>query len=186
MNFLIAGLGNIGIEYDQTRHNVGFMALDFFAKKHNLSFSTDRLASVASFKFKGKNIHFIKPTTFMNLSGRAVSYWMMQHKVPIENILVLCDDLNLPFETIRIRAKGSSGGQNGLNNINEILATENYSRMRIGIGNDFPKGRQVDYVLGRFSMEQSEKIPLLFEKTTDAILSFCTEGIGQAMTKYNK
>lgn len=186
MNYLIAGLGNIGLEYDQTRHNVGFMALDFFSKKHNITFETDRLASISLLKFKGRQIYLIKPSTFMNLSGRAISYWMLQHKISIENILILCDDLNLPFDTIRIRAKGSSGGQNGLNNINEILCTENYARMRIGIGNDFAKGKQVDYVLSRFSAEQSQKIPLLFEKTTDAILSFCTEGIEQAMTKYNK
>ena len=128
----------------------------------------------------------IKPSTFMNLSGRAVSYWMQTLKIPIENILIVCDDLNIPFGATRMRGKGSSGGQNGLNNINELLATENYARMRMGIGNEYAKGRQVDYVLGRFSKEQFDELPFIMDHVGDAILSFCTEGLANAMNKYNK
>ena len=186
MNYLIAGLGNIGLEYELTRHNIGFLVLDKLAEKHGLKFDTDRLAMKTELKFKGRNITLIKPTTYMNLSGRAVSYWMQTNKIPLENILVLCDDLNLPFATTRMRGKGSSGGQNGLNNINEILATENYARLRIGIGNDYPKGRQVDYVLSRFNNEQFKEMPFLLDHACDASLSFCTEGLLNAMNKYNK
>lgn len=184
-NFLIAGLGNIGPEYERTRHNIGFMVANQIASSHNLSFDTDRLAQIGLLKHKGKNIYIIKPTTYMNLSGRAVAYWMHIHKVPIENLLVMCDDLHLDFAAIRIRTKGSSGGQNGLNNINEILLTENYTRMRLGVGNDFAKGRQSEYVLGCFSTEQAKILPEMLAKAADAALSFCLEGPSICMNKFN-
>ncbi len=184
-NFLIVGLGNIGAEYERTRHNIGFMAVDTLALNHKISFETDRLAQTALLKYKGKNIHIIKPTTFMNLSGRAVSFWMQINKIPTENILVICDDLHIDFGAIRIRAKGSSGGQNGLNNINEILLTENYARMRLGIGNEFAKGRQSDYVLGCFSAEQNKDLPIILQKASDAVLCFCLEGVNNCMNKFN-
>lgn len=184
-NYLIVGLGNIGAEYELTRHNIGFMALDKFALKHNLKFETDRLASICELNYKGKKIHIIKPNTYMNLSGRAVGYWMQILKIPIENILVICDDLNLSFGILRMRGKGSSGGQNGLNSINELLGTENYARLRMGVGNDFAKGRQAEYVLSRFSNSQQLELPFVIDRASDAAISFCTEGIGNAMNKYN-
>lgn len=185
MNYLIAGLGNIGPEYELTRHNIGFLTVDRLADKHSLKFDTDRLAYKTELRHKGKNIHIIKPTTFMNLSGRAVAYWMQALKIPLENLLVVTDDLNLPFGKIRMRSKGSSGGQNGLNNINEVLGTENYARLRLGIGNEFSKGRQVDYVLGRFTSEQFAELPAIMDTASDAIVSFCLEGVNNAMNKYN-
>lgn len=185
MNYLIAGLGNIGPEYELTRHNIGFLALDYIAEKQKASFSLEKLAMKTDFSFKGKTFHLIKPTTYMNLSGKSVAYWMQLLKIPQERILVICDDLNLPFGALRMRAKGSSGGQNGLNNINEILGSEVYARLRMGIGNDYPKGQQVNYVLGRFSPAQFEELPFIFDKTTEAILSFGLEGVERAMNKYN-
>jgi peptidyl-tRNA hydrolase, PTH1 family len=186
MNYLIVGLGNIGATYQLTRHNIGFMIIDKLAESQKVGFSTEKLAIKSEFKYKGHQIHLIKPTTYMNLSGKSVNYWLSILKIPIENLLVICDDLNLPFGTIRMRAKGSSGGQNGLNNINEAIATENYARLRFGIGNDYPKGKQVEYVLSRFSNEQMDELPLTMDKATEAIISFCVEGIGLAMTKFNK
>lgn len=185
MNYLIAGLGNIGPEYELTRHNIGFLCIDQFADKHNAKFEVNKLAYKAEFKFKGKNIHLIKPTTYMNLSGKAVAYWLKELKIPLENVLILTDDLNLPFGKVRMRAKGSSGGQNGLNNINEVLQTENYARLRIGIGNEYAKGHQIDYVLSRFSQDQFKEMPFLMDRVADQTLSFCMEGIAVAMNKYN-
>ncbi|MFN0049547.1 MAG: aminoacyl-tRNA hydrolase [Cytophagales bacterium] len=185
MNYLIVGLGNIGAEYELTRHNIGFLSVDQFAEKNKVVFEVDRLAYKADFKHKGKTIHLIKPTTYMNLSGKAVGFWIKELKIPLENLLVITDDLNLPFGKMRMRSKGSSGGQNGLNNINEVLQTENYARLRMGIGNEFSKGRQIDYVLGRFSKEQFDELPFLMGNASDAMLSFCMEGIAIAMNKYN-
>jgi len=185
VNYLIAGLGNIGPEYELTRHNIGFMAIDNFAEKHGLKFESERLAYKSELRFKGQNIHLIKPTTYMNLSGKALAYWMQQLKIPLENILIITDDLNLPFGKFRMRGKGSSGGQNGLNNISEVLETQNYARFRLGIGNDYAKGRQVDYVLSRFSQDQFKELPFVMGSVSDAILSFCLEGITVAMNKYN-
>jgi PTH1 family peptidyl-tRNA hydrolase len=185
MNYLIAGLGNIGAEYELTRHNIGFLVLDHLAHKQSVTFSTDRLAIKSEFKLKGKTFHLIKPTTYMNLSGRAVAYWMQMLKIPIENILVVCDDLNIPFKSVRMRAKGSSGGQNGLKNINEMLNTENYARLRMGIGNDFAKGRQADFVLSRFSQEEFKELPFILQHASDAITSFGLEGVVSAMNKFN-
>ena len=185
MNYLIAGLGNIGPEYELTRHNIGFLALDYFANKNKINFSLDKLALKTEFNFKGKTFHLIKPTTYMNLSGKAVAYWMQNLKIPIENIFILCDDLNLSFGAIRMRSKGSSGGQNGLNSINETLGNENYARMRLGIGNDFARGQQANYVLGRFSKPQNDELPFIFEKTSEAILTFGLESLDKAMNKFN-
>lgn len=158
MKYLIAGLGNIGAEYENTRHNIGFMVLDAFAKESGTIFNSDRLASVAMMKHRGHQLILIKPTTFMNLSGKAVSYWMRQEKIPLENVLVLVDDLALPFGAIRIRGNGSEAGHNGLRNISDILGTQNYARLRFGIGNDYPKGKQVDFVLGKWSDEEIKEI----------------------------
>lgn len=146
--FLIVGLGNIGAEYVNTRHNIGFKVLDFLAKKENLSFETVKLGALAEYKFKGRTFFLLKPNTYMNLSGKAVKYWMDKENISLENILVITDDLNLSFGTIRIKPKGSDGGHNGLKNINLILNTQNYTRFRFGISDQFKKGQQVDYVLG--------------------------------------
>lgn len=185
MKFLIACLGNIGTEYELTRHNIGFLLADRIATEQKLSFDTDRLAMHAEWNLKGKSIHLIKPTTYMNLSGRAVAYWMHLLKIDASRLLVVCDDLNLDFGKLRLRGKGSSGGQNGLNNINEILGTEQYARLRMGIGNNFAKGRQVDYVLGRFSTEEFAKLVPILDKGSLAVQSFCLEGIDRAMNLYN-
>jgi PTH1 family peptidyl-tRNA hydrolase len=185
MKYLIAGLGNIGPEYELTRHNIGFLILDRFAEKHNLKFDSGRYAFSAEFKHKGRSIHLIKPTTYMNLSGKAVNYWMKDLKVPVENILVITDDIALPFGKLRMRGKGSSGGHNGLGNIQELLGTDAYARMRCGVGGDFAKGRQVDYVLGNFSGEEKKELPFVMDKAMDGILSFCTVGLERAMNFVN-
>jgi peptidyl-tRNA hydrolase, PTH1 family len=146
MKYLIAGLGNIGVEYENTRHNIGFRVLDRLAQMENFSFKMERLAYVAEWKFKARNFILIKPTTYMNLSGNAVRYWLITQKIQPENLLVITDDIALPYGKIRIRAKGSDGGHNGLKNINEVLQTQDYARLRFGVGSEFSKGRQVDYV----------------------------------------
>lgn len=184
MKFLIVGLGNIGAEYELTRHNIGFLVADYLCDKANTSFQVSRLASTASFKYKGKNIHLIKPSTYMNLSGKAVNYWMQQLKIPVENTLIMTDDIALPLKKIRMRSKGSSAGHNGLKNIEETIGN-NYPRLRIGIGNDFPKGQQVDFVLSKFSAEEFEKLPKIIENAGEAALSFCTIGIERTMNFFN-
>lgn len=184
-SYLIACLGNIGPEYELTRHNIGFLAADALAEKKGLKFDTDRLAFTVSYSLKGKKIHLIKPTTYMNLSGRAVAYWLRELKIPLENLLVVVDDIHTDFGKMRLRSKGSSGGQNGLNSINEVLATENYSRLRLGIGSDFAKGKLADYVLSRFSPEQFQQLPVVLDKAAYAMESFCLEGVNVAMNKYN-
>jgi PTH1 family peptidyl-tRNA hydrolase len=186
MNFLIVGLGNIGPQYLFTRHNIGFMAVDYLAKQKDINFKTDRLASVASYKAKGHTIYLIKPTTFMNLSGKAVNHWLNFYKIEKENMLVLVDDLALPFETLRLKPKGSSGGHNGLKSIEEVLSSSEYPRLRMGIGSDFPKGRQADYVLSNFSETEFETIPFILDKTSEIIESFCFEGLTKTMNKYNQ
>lgn len=185
MKYLIVGLGNIGAEYENTRHNIGFMVLDAFAKASGTIFNSDRLASVAQTKLRGHQLFLIKPTTFMNLSGKAVSYWMKQEKIPLENVLVVVDDLALPFGSIRMRGNGSEAGHNGLRNITEMLGTQNYARLRFGIGNDFPKGRQVDFVLGHWSDDEINTIAERTDITTKAIQSFVLEGLQRAMNQYN-
>ena len=186
MKFLIVGLGNIGPEYELTRHNIGFLVLDRLADQHKADFAIDRHAYKADFSFKGKSVHLIKPTTFMNLSGKAVNYWMKDLKIPLENILIITDDIALPFGKLRLRPKGSAGGHNGLRHIEEVLETQEYARLRFGVGSDFPKGRQVDYVLSPFSPDEMAGILLSIDKACEGILTFCTSGISLAMNEVNK
>ncbi len=184
MKFLIVGLGNIGPEYELTRHNIGFLVADYLADKAKAEFQISRLASVADFRHKGKAIYLVKPSTYMNRSGRAVNYWMQQLKIPKEKTLIITDDISLPFGKIRMRAKGSSAGHNGLKDIEAYLGND-YPRLRMGIGNDFPKGGQVDYVLSRFTEEEFEKLPEVIKKAAEATLSFCTIGIERTMNFFN-
>jgi len=183
--YLIIGLGNIGVKYANTRHNIGFKALDNFAKENSIQFETNKLGDVANYKFKGRTFIFLKPTTFMNLSGKSVKYWMTKEKIPLENILVIVDDLNLPFGSIRLKPKGSAGGHNGLKDINEKLNTQQYARLRFGVGNSFSKGRQVDYVLGEWSKEEALDLPTLLDKTAKTIISFGLIGIAKTMNSFN-
>ena len=161
MKYLIVGLGNIGPEYQNTRHNIGFKVLDAFAKASNTVFEDMRYGAVATVKLKGRTLILLKPNTYMNLSGKAVSYWMQKEKIELSNLFVVVDDLALPFGTIRLRGKGSDGGHNGLKSINQLLGTQDYTRLRFGIGNEFPKGKQVDYVLGEWSSEEEERFPVM-------------------------
>ncbi len=183
--FLIAGLGNIGEKYQDTRHNIGFTILDALAKERDVAFETKKLGDLTRFNHKGRTFILLKPNTYMNLSGKAVSYWMKIEKIPLENLLVVTDDLNLPYGTIRIKGKGSSGGHNGLTNINEVLQTQNYARFRFGIGNDYPKGRQIEHVLGTWDEEESEKLPERLEKSGKAIISFAMAGLNNTMSTFN-
>ena len=185
MKYLIVGLGNIGEEYERTRHNIGFMALDYLAKEHNSKFTLEKLAMKASVAYKGRQIHLIKPTTYMNLSGKAVNFWMQQLKIPKENVLVIVDDIALPFGKLRLRAKGSSAGHNGLKNIEALTGGQNYARLKFGIGDDFPKGQQVKYVLGQFDDGESAELPLLLDKVNQFILSFSTIGPARTMNQLN-
>lgn len=186
MKFLITGLGNIGPEYMLTRHNAGFMVLDRLAAQHGFSFTLNRLAYTAEWRYKGKIIHLIKPTTYMNLSGRAVSSYLKQYSIPPENLLVVTDDKDLPFGKLRLKPKGSAGGHNGLRNIDEVLGTQEYARLRFGIGNAFSKGRQVDFVLGRFPEDEMEQLPQHLDRAGDAVISFCTSGLQHTMNFFNQ
>ncbi|MFC2114085.1 aminoacyl-tRNA hydrolase [Bacteroidota bacterium] len=185
MKLLIAGLGNIGEEYANTRHNVGFSMLDYFADKHNIAFESVRYAFKTELRLKNRQFHFIKPTTFMNRSGKAIRYWLQKLDIPSENLLIVVDDVALPLGKIRLRFKGGDGGHNGLEDIIYHLQTENFARLRVGIGDDFPKGYQVEHVLGKWSEEElnvlNEKSPYIH----DAIICFAFEGIAKAMTTYN-
>ena len=185
MKYLIAGLGNIGPKYELTRHNIGFLILDQLADKFNADFVTSRLADKTEFKHKGRAVHLIKPNTYMNLSGKAISYWLQELKIPKENLLVILDDLALPFGTLRMRTKGSSAGHNGLKNIEELLGGQDYSRLRFGIGDDFGKGHQKDYVLSNFSKKEIEELPILMDKASEMILSFSTIGAAKTMSLFN-
>lgn len=185
MKFLIVGLGNIGAEYENTRHNIGFNVVDFLAKEANVSFKTDRYASVAEAKFKGKTFFLIKPSTYMNLSGNAVRYWMQEEKIPIENMLVITDDLALPFGKIRMRGQGSDGGHNGLKHIQQILNTSSYARLRFGVGAEFSKGQQVDYVLGGWSEDENKALLEKIENAANAIKSFGFIGLARTMNHFN-
>ncbi len=185
MKYLIAGLGNIGPEYELTRHNIGFLTVDQLADKNGTDFVTNRLAYTADFRHKGKSIYVIKPTTYMNLSGKAVNYWMKELKIPLENVLIITDDIALPYGKLRLRPKGSHGGHNGLRNIEETLGTQEFARLRFGVGGDFPKGKQIDYVLGNFNKNEFAEIALHIDKTCEIALSFCTAGIQQTMNQYN-
>lgn len=186
MNYLIAGLGNPGPEYANTRHNAGFIVADALAQKAKVSFLTDRYADVAKLRYRGKNLTIIKPNTYMNLSGKAVRYWMEKENIPLENLLVVYDDLDLPLGTVRLRPKGSGGTHNGLNHIIEILQTDNFPRMRIGIGSNFPKGMQVDYVLGRWSREEEQVMLKVIPEAAEATLMWINIGIQRTMNHINK
>lgn len=186
MKYLLVGLGNIGPEYELTRHNIGFLVIDKLADQHKTSFSLERHAFKAEFKYKGRSIHMIKPTTYMNLSGKAVAYWMQELKIPKDNLLVIVDDLALPFGTLRMRPKGSAAGHNGLKNIEMLCGGQDYPRLRFGIGNEFGKGQQVDFVLSRFSTEEFKELPFTMDKACEMILSFCTAGIANTMSQFNQ
>ncbi len=186
MKYLIAGLGNIGPEYELTRHNAGFLCLDQLADKYGAGFEIDRYAFKSEFKLKGRNIHLIKPTTYMNLSGKAIRYWLDQLKIPVSRLMVVVDDVALPFGSIRIRAKGSSAGHNGLINIETLLNSQTYPRLRIGIGDDFPKGRQIEYVLSRFTGKEIQELPAVFDKACEAIEAFTVIGLERTMNFYNQ
>lgn len=183
--FLIVGLGNIGDEYANTRHNIGFKVLDFLAEKENLKFETQKLADVSSYKLKGRQFILVKPNTYMNLSGKAVQFWLDKENVPLENLLVITDDLNLPFGSIRLKTKGSDGGHNGLKDIQDKLQTTNYNRFRFGISDSFSKGRQVDYVLGEWNEEEKNKLPERLRKSIELIKSFGLAGINNTMNTFN-
>lgn len=186
MKFLIAGLGNIGSEYDGTRHNIGFDVADVFVMKNEQKFSSDKLADVAKFKYRGRSITVIKPTTYMNLSGKSIKYWMDKEKIQLQNTLVIVDELALPLGTLRMRASGSDGGHNGLKSIQDLLQTNKYPRLRFGIGNDYPKGRQADFVLSKWT---SEELPIVKEKiltSVEMVESFVFRGIQNTMNQFNK
>ncbi len=183
--YLIVGLGNIGEAYDETRHNIGFKILDKLAEAEDVTFKTQKLGDLTTFKFKGRSFLLLKPATFMNLSGKAVKYWMAKEKINLENVLIICDDLNLPFGALRIKTKGSDGGHNGLKHINEILNTQKYARFRFGINNEFAKGRQVDYVLGKWNEDEQKKLPERLDIAIQAIKSFGTAGITNTMNAFN-
>lgn len=185
MKYLIVGLGNIGPEYQNTRHNIGFNVLDALAKASNIVFEEKRYGAIAQLRLKGRMLVLLKPNTYMNLSGRAVSYWMQKEKIEPSNLLVIEDDLALPFGTIRLRAKGSDGGHNGLKSINEWLATSDYARLRFGIGSDFRRGGQVDYVLGGWSPEEGDALPPMLEHCADVIKSFIFVGVDKTMSAFN-
>lgn len=185
MKFLVAGLGNIGDEYAHTRHNIGFDVLDSLAGSSGTSFFTDRYADVAHLKYKGKMFVLIKPSTYMNLSGKAVKYWLDKEKIPLEHLLVITDDLALPFGKLRLRAKGSDGGHNGLKNIAQVLGSEHYARLRFGVAGEFKKGAQVDYVLGKWNDDEAKNLQGRIDKAIEIITSFGTIGIDRSMALFN-
>lgn len=186
MKYLIIGLGNIGDEYAHTRHNIGFDIIDELASKYKVTFAPDRYADIAEISLRGRQLFLIKPTTYMNLSGKAVRYWMQKLKLEPENILVLVDDLAIQLGKIRLRGSGSDAGHNGLKSINELLLTQNYARLRFGIGNNYPKGRQIDFVLGKWNSEEAKEIQPLIHKSVLAIESFVIKGLAATMTDFNK
>ncbi|MGX1931331.1 aminoacyl-tRNA hydrolase [Flagellimonas sp. 2504JD4-2] len=183
--FLIIGLGNIGAEYEETRHNIGFRILDFLAEKENFSFETAKLGAIASFKHKGRSVLCLKPSTYMNLSGKAVKYWMEKEQIPLENVLIITDDINLPFGTLRLKTKGSDGGHNGLKDVQNTLQTGQYNRFRFGVGSEFSKGRQVDYVLGKWNEDEVGALPERLQKSSDLIRSFIFSGVKNTMNQFN-
>lgn len=183
--FLIVGLGNIGEEYRDTRHNIGFNVLDSMVMGSGIFFNLDRLAYKAELRFKGRILILIKPTTFMNLSGKAVNYWLQTEKIPLENLLVVTDDIALPFGTLRLKGKGSDGGHNGLKSINESVSSTDYARLRFGVGNNFAKGRQSEYVLGQWSKDENQLLPQRMDVAADIIRSFVTAGLQLTMTQFN-
>lgn len=186
MKYLIAGLGNMGAKYDDTRHNVGFEIVDFLAKEFGVEFKDDYLGDLAEFKHKGRTFVLLKPSTYMNLSGKAVNYWLQKKKIQKQNLLVVLDDLNLPFGKQRLRAKGKDGGHNGLKNIDSVTGGNNYARLRFGIGSEFHSGQQVNFVLGKWSKEEQEQLPELLKYAADTVKSFGTIGIAHTMNQFNK
>ena len=184
--FLIIGLGNIGDKYKNTRHNIGFKILDYFTKKESITFETKKLGDLATYKFKGRTFILLKPNTYMNLSGKAVKYWMTKEKIPLENILVISDDLNIPYGSLRLKPKGSAGGHNGLKDINDKLNTQQYARLRFGVGNSFSKGRQVDYVLGKWNEDELSKMEEKLDNISTVIKSFGLIGVSKTMNGFNK
>ena len=185
MNYLVVGLGNIGAEYANTRHNMGFMVLDAWAQASNISFESGRYGSTATISFKGRKFYLLKPSTYMNLSGKAVRYWMNELKIPVENIMVISDDLNIPFGTLRLRKNGSAGGHNGLTNITELIGTQEYARIRVGIGNDFGRGQQVGFVLGELSKEEKDEMEGICKRVIDGVKAWATIGVDRAMNTVN-
>jgi PTH1 family peptidyl-tRNA hydrolase len=185
MKYLIVGLGNIGDEYRNTRHNIGFKILDAFAEASNISFSTERYGDIARVRVKNKQLILLKPSTYMNLSGNAVRYWKDKENIAVDHILVLVDDIAIPFGAIRLKGRGSDAGHNGLKNIAQMLGTDAYPRLRFGIGNDFPRGCQVDYVLGNFTLDERQKLPIRIDVAIDAMKTFCLAGLNNAMNTYN-
>ena len=185
MKFLIVGLGNIGSEYAHTRHNIGFDTLDAFAEASNVVFEDKRYGAVATAKVKGHQLILLKPSTYMNLSGNAVRYWMQQENIPLEQVLVIVDDLALPFGALRLKGKGSDAGHNGLKSIEELVGTQNYGRLRFGIGNDFNKGAQCNFVLGKWSDEEQKILPERLKLVSEIIPSFCLQGMDRTMNQYN-
>ena len=183
--FLVVGLGNIGSEYAETRHNIGFKILDALAASEDVTFETVKLGDVGLLKVKGKSVLCLKPSTYMNLSGKALKYWMDKEKIPLENVLVITDDINLPFGSIRLKTKGSDGGHNGLKNIQNILQSSVYNRFRFGVGADFGKGRQVDYVLGEWNTEEKEQLEERLQRASALIKSFVLAGVKNTMNQFN-
>lgn len=183
--FLIIGLGNIGVEYAETRHNIGFKIVDALSKTYDFTFETQKLGDVGYFKIKGKTILALKPSTYMNLSGKSLKYWMEKEHIPLENVLVITDDLNLPFGTLRLKTKGSHGGHNGLKDIENVLQNTNYNRLRFGVGANFSPGKQVDYVLSEWNTEEKKMLPERLEKCASLLTSFVVAGVTNTMNLYN-
>ncbi|MEQ8218964.1 MAG: aminoacyl-tRNA hydrolase [Arenibacter sp.] len=183
--FLVVGLGNIGEEYAETRHNIGFKILDSLSLEEDFTFEKAKLGDVGTFKVKGRSIICLKPSTYMNRSGKAVKYWMDKENIPLENILIITDDINLSFGTIRLKTKGSDGGHNGLKDIQQYLLTTNYNRLRFGVGSDFGKGKQIDYVLGEWNQEEKDALIERFERVNALIRSFVLSGVNRTMNEYN-
>ena len=186
MKYLIVGLGNIGPEYADTRHNIGFMVLDELAKQESARFYHMKLAYYSEVNYKARTLYLIKPTTYMNLSGKALNHWMKELKIPIENVLVIVDDLALPLGILRLKPKGSAAGHNGLKHIELTLGNSDYARLRFGIGDNYPKGRQIDYVLGGFDDDEKPELPALIDRSIEMIKSFATVGTELTMTRFNK
>ena len=185
MNYLITGLGNMGADYEGTRHNIGFDLVDYIAEQQNATFKDGQLGFMAEFKYKGRTIYLLKPTTYMNLSGKAIRYWLTKLKIPVERSLVILDDINLDLGVIKMKPKGSDGGHNGLRSIQQLLGTSQYPRLRIGIGRNYHPGQQVNYVLGRWEIEEKKQIQTAIDHSASAVLDFCTIGLQRAMTKVN-
>lgn len=183
--YLIVGLGNIGEKYAATRHNIGFKILDELASKEAITFESEKLGAIATFKFKGRTFILLKPSTYMNLSGKAIKYWLTKGNIPIENLLVICDDLNLDFGAIRLKAKGSDGGHNGLKDITAILQTQEYARFRFGVGSEFSKGRQIDFVLGEWDKNELKSLPERLDRSAELVKSFGTAGLNLTMNTFN-